>query len=66
MEKLLNRKEIAEILQVKPGTIYQWTHQGYIPFLKVGRFVRFRESDINEWLEKRGCKGRVKRKVEVY
>jgi excisionase family DNA binding protein len=36
---------------VKISTIYQWTHIGYIPHFKLGRFVRFRESDILKWLE---------------
>lgn len=65
MDKLLTPQEIADCLGVKPSTIYQWTHQGFIPHVKVGRLVRFREQDVTEWLERRFSQGRVSRKVDV-
>jgi excisionase family DNA binding protein len=37
MPKLLTPQEIAEYLGVKPSTIYQWTHQGFIPHVKLGK-----------------------------
>ena len=65
MEKLLSVEEIAEYLGVQPSTIYQWTHQGFIPHIKLGRFVRFREKDVVKWLERRFSYGRANRKVDV-
>jgi excisionase family DNA binding protein len=65
MDKLLTPQQIADVLGVQPSTIYQWTHQGFIPHVKVGRFVRFREADITQWLERRFSQGRVGRKVDV-
>lgn len=56
MEKLLTAEEIAELLQVKVSTIRDWTHTNFIPHIKFGRLVRFKESDINEWLEERSVK----------
>jgi len=59
MEKLLTSQEIADYLGVKLSTIYSWTHLGFIPHIKVGRLVRFKESDVQKWLKKRSEKGRV-------
>ncbi|MCP4685728.1 MAG: helix-turn-helix domain-containing protein [bacterium] len=48
---------------VTGSTIYQWTHQGYIPHVKLGKLVRFREKKVLEWIEKRSCSGRKTRRV---
>lgn len=65
MNRLLTPDEIAEKLGVKKVTIYQWTHIGYIPHFKLGRFVRFRESDVLQWLESRARAGRRKRAIDL-
>ena len=65
MEKLLTPQEIAEVLGVQPSTIYQWTHQGYIPYVKIGKFVRFKEKDVERWVESKTSNGRVTRKTDV-
>lgn len=59
MIKILGPVEVSELLQVKLSTIYQWTHQEYIPHYKVGRFVRFNEDEILSWLKKSRCNGRL-------
>jgi len=50
-ESLLNIKEVAEYLQVETATLYHWSKQGKIPAMKVGALWRYRQSDIDEWLE---------------
>jgi len=65
MDKLLTVEEIAEYLSLKPSTIYQWTHQGFIPHIKLGSRVRFRMSQIEKWLESRTVNGRVRNRVRV-
>ncbi len=65
MLKLLTPDEMADLLGVKKSTIYQWTHQGFIPHVKLGNLVRFRVSAINKWIEKSATAGRVSRKVDV-
>jgi len=56
MEKLLTIDDLARVLSVRKSTIYQWRHLGLIPYIKVGRFVRFREKDIQRWLSSREVK----------
>jgi len=56
---LVDVKTLAGILSVKQKTIYDWIHKGYIPFVKLGRLVRFDENEIKKWLEhKRSAKAR--------
>jgi excisionase family DNA binding protein len=56
---------VADLLGVRPSTIYQWTHEGFIPHVKLGRLVRFRGSAIMKWIEGRSCDGRKMRRVEI-
>ena len=46
MEKLLRAKEIAEILGVPVGTIRAWVFEKRLPFVHLGRAIRFRSEDI--------------------
>jgi excisionase family DNA binding protein len=52
---LLDDKAAAELLDVSPGTLSVWRSTGRykLPFLKVGRKVRYRRADLLAWLESR-------------
>jgi len=52
MEKLLNLSETAEILGLKRPTLYNWVNERRIPFVKVGRLVKFDPKDLREFIEK--------------
>lgn len=53
--ELLDDKAAAELLGVSPGTLAVWRCTGRyrLPFLKVGRKVRYRRADLLAWLESR-------------
>lgn len=53
MEKLINTKELAERLGVSPYTIIGWVHRKTVPYIKVGKCTRFKESQIERWMLKR-------------
>jgi excisionase family DNA binding protein len=60
MDKFFNVEELSQFLRVKKSTVYDWTHKGLIPFYKIHKLVRFRESEINEWLKtKRQKTGKI-------
>lgn len=59
MEKLLTAKELSGLLKVDLSTVYLWTHTEFIPHYKLGKSVRFREKDVEDWLEKRRRTGRA-------
>ena len=66
MERLLKIDEVSGLLGISRKTIYNWVCYGYIPYFKVygtrnngGGVLRFRESDLEKWLEKRKQNGRA-------
>ena len=56
MKKYIGVKELAEYISVKPSTIYQWVHEGYIPHYKIGGCVRFNIEEIERWIKKKKAK----------
>ena len=56
---LLTRDQAAEYLGIKPQTLAVWatTHRYDLPFIKVGRSVRYRVSDLDAFLEQRTVSG---------
>jgi len=59
--KLMTRREAADFLGVRPQTLAAWAMTGkHLRYIKVGRAVRYRQSDLEAWLAKRplaGCAG---------
>jgi len=52
MEHLLNTKEVAEYLGLAVSTILQYRVDGNGPiYFKLGHLVRYRKSDVDEWLK---------------
>ncbi len=51
--KLLDTKETAKFLGVSPGTLELWrsTRRYPLPFVKVGRLVKYRISDLEKFLD---------------
>ncbi len=54
-DKLMTRKEAAEYLGIRPQTLACWasTQRETIPYVRVGRSVRYRKSDLDAWIESR-------------
>ena len=51
---LLINDQAADYLCVKPRTLESWRLQGTGPsFLKLGRLVRYLQTDLDEWLQSR-------------
>ena len=53
-EPILTVEQTAEILQLKPSTIYELTRRRNsrpLPVHKAGKFLRFRRSEIERWLD---------------
>jgi excisionase family DNA binding protein len=48
--KLLTVKQVADLINAKPSTIYAWAEQGIIPFFKLNGLLRFSEADIFDWV----------------
>lgn len=51
LDRLLDPRQLADYLKVPVATIYAWRHRGTGPQgFRVGRHLRYRESDIEKWL----------------
>ena len=44
--------DVSEMLQFSPRTVWRLVAGGDFPHHRIGRTVRFREDEIEEWLEK--------------
>ncbi|MEU2625749.1 helix-turn-helix domain-containing protein [Kitasatospora sp. NPDC007106] len=50
--KLATAQEVAEYCGVPISTVYQWSSRGGGPkFIKVGRHLRARWTDVDQWLD---------------
>jgi excisionase family DNA binding protein len=47
----LTLKEVAELLKVKPRTVYAWVSDNRIPFERKGSLLRFRLDAVLAWNE---------------
>ena len=59
LEQLLTPDEAAALLQVPLSWVYQHTRRrslDRIPFVKIGRYVRFREEDLLGYINRRMVK----------
>lgn len=58
MEEMLNIHELATRLKVPVSWIYDRTRKGgpeRLPHYKVGKYIRFRESEVLDYLRKKAA-----------
>ena len=65
MEKLLTIKDVCDLLQVSRSTVYEWTHIKFIPHYKFPNAVRFKKSEIEQWLKRKKEQGRDNYHVSI-
>lgn len=51
LERLYTAEQVAELFSLKKKTLYAWAEQGRIPCFKIGKALRFRESELREFIE---------------
>lgn len=52
LSRLLTVRELADLLQVPPKTIYTWRYKGIGPrAVPIGKYLRFRPEDVGAWLD---------------
>lgn len=51
MDEILDIEDLATYLKMKKASVYNLVERGDIPFYRIGRLLRFRKSQIDEWLE---------------
>lgn len=49
-EPLIDANEVASLLGLHPKTVQQMARTGRVPGIRIGKFWRFRKSEIDRWL----------------
>lgn len=65
MGKLIPVNAVAEYLTVSPKTVYHWVHIGFIPHYRLPKAVRFKLSEIENWINRRKRKGRESYNINI-
>lgn len=50
LQPLLDKKDLAKLLKLSISRVSYEVHKENIPFFKIGRSVRFKLSDIEQWI----------------
>ena len=62
-ERLLKPAEVAEILRLSIGQIYALLKEGEIPSIRIGKTVRVRREDLDQFLQSKASRLNTKGKV---
>jgi len=54
-EVLLHTQDVVRVFSVSERTIYDWRITKVLPFVKIGRTIYFRQSDIDELRNRRAA-----------
>ncbi len=54
-DELLTRQQVAGMLGITLTTLWNWNNKGILPTIKIGNKVRYRRSDIENLLNKKGA-----------
>jgi excisionase family DNA binding protein len=49
---LMKEKEVCALLNVSKRNLYCWRMAGLIPYIKIGRAVRFRPADVENAIQR--------------
>ena len=63
-EVLLDVGQVAAMLKISIATVRRWVWQGYIPYMKIGKAIRFSKSDVENWVSSKCSNSIVSKKQE--
>ena len=49
--EVMTVSEVAEYLRVNPQTVYRKAKAGELPAVRIGRAIRFRKTELDEWMK---------------
>jgi excisionase family DNA binding protein len=53
-ERLLTSAETCKFLRCSKPTLHRWKMAGIVPFVRLGGNIRYRESDLQQLIERKG------------
>ncbi|WP_145078891.1 helix-turn-helix domain-containing protein [Aureliella helgolandensis] len=51
--RLVTARQAAEMLGLSERTLFKLRHQGQLPFVRVGRSIRFAVASLDSWVRQR-------------
>ena len=55
-DRLLTARDVADRLGLSTETVLSWVRRGDLPAFRLGRAIRFREDELDAWLEQRATR----------
>lgn len=52
-KEMVSIDEISNYLDVEVSTVYAWVHTRQIPYYKIGRLVKFKLKEIEQWVDEK-------------
>lgn len=66
MKEFLTIDELSEYLSIKRSGLYSIVESGELPHYRIGRRIRFKRDDVNQWIESHKRQGiDVNKKAKV-
>ena len=62
-EQFLTTQEVAGLLKVSIHTVRRWIKEGHLPAYKVGRGLRIKKANLDQWIEQRSTASNGQRGV---
>jgi excisionase family DNA binding protein len=56
--QMLTAKDLEDLLKIDVKTIYGYVQQGLIPYVRIQSNVRFRRTEILDWIEEKSYRPR--------
>ena len=50
-ERLIGPKDVAEMYGLPISWVYSKAEEGILPHFKLGKYLKFRESEVATWIE---------------
>ncbi len=57
-ERLIGPRDVAEMCGLPISWVYSKAEEGILPHFKLGKYLKFRESEVTHWLEEQRNKER--------
>ena len=51
LNDVMTVSEVAEYLRVNPQTVYRKAKVGELPAVRIGRAIRFRRAELDQWMK---------------
>lgn len=53
-DQLIDTDQAAKLLAIEPATLVKWrsTGENNIPYVRIGRSVRYRTTDLRDWIDR--------------